>query len=281
MKVKNLGGKITAKNLLRLTIVVVCAGIGAALLVGSHAATPSNFIEAENGALTGNASKLSDPSASNNDAVQLGTSRPANYNQIGVIGDSLTKMNGNGPTLITNVLVSRGWKASDVQVMGVYGMQIAALSGSPQNSTGNIINTWRAQGFDPRVWLLALGINDHFASSPPWDSIRQAAVQQDVNQIMSGPNHDYVIYWIGFDFFQTTYSREPEATAFDQTLLGFQDSLSNFHACSILNYYAPKRSDPNWASWWDYPTDEVHNTDLGYQVLRAPFYGQCVAKEAP
>lgn len=259
----------------------MAAGIaGVILLASSHAATPVANVEAETGTLAGAATVVDDSSASGGKAVQF-ASRPANYNQIGVIGDSLTKMNGNGPTLITNQLVAHGWKASDVQVMGVYGMQIAALSGSPQNSTGNIINTWRAAGFDPRVWLMATGINDHFASSPPWDSIRQAAVQQIYNQIMSGPAKDYQVYWIGFDFYQASYSREPEATTFDQTLLGFQNSLPNFHACSILNYYAPKRTDPSWNSWWDYPTDEVHNTNLGYQVLRSPFYGQCVANEAP
>lgn len=199
---------------------------------------------------------------------------------IGVIGDSLTKMNGNGPTLITNALSGAGWDPGKVQVNGVYGLQIEAVSGSPQTSAPDIIASMRSSGFDPKTWLFATGINDAFASSssPPfgWDTLRGNAVQDIYNLIMSGSRTDYQIYWMGFDFAQTTYSREPEATTFDQTLQYFVNQYSNFHRYSMVDYYAPLRSDANWSSWWVYPTDEDHNTDLGYQTVRAPAYALAV-----
>lgn len=221
------------------------------------------------------------------DVFQLGSAGAADpmSQAIGVIGDSTTKMNGNGPTLVTNALVGAGWQASKVQVDGVYGLQIEALSGSPQTTAAAIVNGWRASGFDPKTWLFATGINDKFATSstPPfgWDSIRGAAVQDIYNLIMSGPRTDYQIFWMGFDFAQTTYSREPEATTFDQTLQYFVNKYGNFRRFSMVDYYAPLRSNSAWGSWWVYPTDEDHNTDLGYQTIRAPAYAQAVGAPVP
>lgn len=213
---------------------------------------------------------------------------PTRVNSIAVIGDSLTLMNANGvsqgSSLITNAFVALGWQAPNIQVVGHYGMKIADVSGSaPQTSSLQIIDTMRSGGFDPRVWVFALGTNDNFATQPPWDSLRQAATQQVVDKVFSGPATDYVIHWIGIGFYGQ--QRMGESTGFDTTLQGFQTNYpGKFYAHSYNNYLSPLRSDPRWDSWWNYPTDNTdytHNTLAGYQELRVPFYSQTVASEAP
>lgn len=60
-------------------VVIVVAGLGTWLLIGSHAATPPNSIEAESGTLNSCANKVTDSSTSNGQAVKFGcTTNPTN-----------------------------------------------------------------------------------------------------------------------------------------------------------------------------------------------------------
>lgn len=57
-----------------LAVVVVFGGLGTALLFTSHAATPTAFLEAENGTVSSAASAVTDTTASNGQAVKFGQS---------------------------------------------------------------------------------------------------------------------------------------------------------------------------------------------------------------
>lgn len=112
-----------------LAIVMIFGGLGTALLLTSHAATPVTSFQAESGTVSATAAKVTDTTASGNQAVRFGsgssggTSKPDATNTGVPAGTSLTIVNGN-VTVTTNGTVIdsediRGFliiKASNVTV---------------------------------------------------------------------------------------------------------------------------------------------------------------------
>lgn len=224
--------------------------------------------------------KLTDPSVTfdgdTDEGEQPETGDPLHQQRIGIIGDSLTDMNSQGPTWLTNEMVARGWQSSDVRVDGLVGRGIAAPGAVPTPSpySTDVIDTWRADGFDPRVWVFALGTNN----SPDLESYWTSAIQSVIDKVMSGPADDYQIYWIG-----TGYGNSPtqdKVVEFQNKLDEFAGANSNFTALDYNAHLAGYRTNPSWDSWWS-GTSGIHNTNSGYQTLRVPFFGASVEHEAP
>src|SRR5882757_5535845 len=70
----NSSKSLSGKYLPLLAVVVVFGGLGTALLLTSHAATPTANLEAENGIVSSAATKVSDTTASGDQAVKFGSS---------------------------------------------------------------------------------------------------------------------------------------------------------------------------------------------------------------
>lgn len=197
---------------------------------------------------------------------------------IGVIGDSLTYEGGNGGAWIAAALTSLGWGASHVRVDGLTGrgINVPGTTPTPAPYTTDVINNWRTNGFDPRVWLIALGTNNRNEETEAGGTFWKTQIQAVVSAIMSGQANDYIIYWIGTGYEDS--NTEYNCQDFQTVLTTF--ASPSFVPCDYNAYLAPFRTNANWDSWW-YGTDGIHNTNPGYQSLRIPFYQQCVASEAP
>lgn len=192
---------------------------------------------------------------------------PGNHDQVGVIGDSLTaEMIDHGQ--LEPALIELGWAADDIRLDGVWGRPI---DGSGGGSTTGVIEDWRQDGFDPRVWLIALGTNNSADGEQSW----QYDVRAVINEINSGAAGNYTIYWV------TTGYQEPDQNHQEAFLDTVQDIASEYPNVQVADYGAyldEHRDDPEWDSYW---SDSVHHSESGYETLRTPFYAEVLEPEAP
>jgi hypothetical protein len=190
---------------------------------------------------------------------------------VGVIGDSLTYQGGAGADRIRNELVAAGWDAGQIRVDGLIGRPIANdFSGKPGSLT--TVSTWKADGFDPAVYVIALGSNNKNATATTWTT--------DINKLLTaiGPGHSIVWHDLGF------------RDATDSRALGFNANLAGI-AAGRTDLFVARADDATWNDWihaqpnqstlW-LPTDVdgVHMTSAGY-ALRNRFLGRAMLPFAP
>lgn len=190
-----------------------------------------------------------------------------NGDQLGVVGDSLTaEMIEYG--LLEPALIEAGWDAQDIRLDGDWGRPI---DGTTDSSTSAVIRSWRKDGFDPRVWLIALGTNN--ASSPV--SQWHQDIRGVLNEINTGPAGNYRIYWVSTGYPQQGVSNQ---ALFLQTLHEIAADYPNVEVADYDAFLDGHRDDANWADMW---ADPVHHSKSGYELLRTPFYLDVLADEAP
>lgn len=109
---------------------------------------------------------------------------------LGVIGDSLSNQIGLGTGdggAVEVSLVKSGWDAAHVRVDGEVGRPIVnTVSGT---SMQTVVDTWRADGFDPATWVLANMSNNLGATDAQWTTW----LGQALAKIAEGGN-TYVVY---------------------------------------------------------------------------------------
>lgn len=183
---------------------------------------------------------------------------------IGVIGDSLTYQGGSGPLKITNKLVAAGWTKANIRVDGVTGRAIA--NDLPDGKPGSIttIRKWRAAGFDPRTFIIALGTNNKNATPDVWT--------KEINKVLAeiGPNHK--IYWINLGF----------KDQYDARVVNFNNNLNTIASSRIdlfpndWNNHIHAFTQTNL--WLTSDSQGIHMTPAGYD-LRNNFYRDSVQLE--
>lgn len=134
-----------------LAVAVVFGGLGTALLLASHAATPAASVETENGTVSSAAGEVSDSSASGGSAVKFGngsgcTPNPAvttgfpNNCTTGVpAGTTLTSYTGS-MTIASGTIDSKIING-DVTVTGTVTIQNSKINGSVTNTSGHLTLT--------------------------------------------------------------------------------------------------------------------------------------------
>ncbi len=264
--------------------IVAFAVVGTVLLVSSRAATPVAKFEVEAGTRSGNTSLVSDGSASGGSAVKFNASVThisANHaRELGIIGDSLTA-DPYYDDIMDAPIQALHWKTNEYKIDGVWGRGISdpnmcgTLEGTASPYTPVVISSWRASGFDPRVWFIALGTNNREDDAACWKQMTQSII----NQINAGPEHDYVIYWLGTGYHAASDDTLYVQAAFQNALNQLAATNSNFHPIDYDAYLVSKRSNPSYDSWW--LADGIHNTPTGYEQLRIPEYINVLTPEAP
>lgn len=192
---------------------------------------------------------------------------PTNTDQVGVIGDSLTAEMIDYD-LLEPALIDAGWASRGIRMDGVWGRPI---DGTGPTATTEAISTWREAGFDPRVWLVALGTNNAGDSVSQW----RQDIRGVLNTINAGATGNYTIYWV------TTGYLQPDVNNQDLFLSTVQEISADYPNVVVADYGAfldEHRGQPGWESMW---SDPVHHTKAGYQQLRTPFYVATLAPEAP
>lgn len=192
---------------------------------------------------------------------------PTNINQVGIIGDSLTAEMIDY-ALLEPALVEAGWAADDIRLDGVWGRPI---DGSGPTATSEVIHDWRQDGFDPRVWLVALGTNNAGNDVSQW----QQDIRGVLNAVNEGPAGNYTIYWVTTGYLDDDVNNE---TLFLQTVQDIAAYYPNVVVADYGSFLDEHRDEPNWASMW---SDPVHHSQAGYQELRTPFYLATLESEAP
>lgn len=190
-----------------------------------------------------------------------------NVDQLGVIGDSLTaEMIDYG--LLQPALEDAGWAGEDIRMDGVWGRPI---DGTGPDATSAVINAWRADGFDPRVWLIALGTNNLGGPADQW----QQDVRSVLNVVNSGSTGNYTVYWVTTGYLDDDANNEG---LFLQTMQDIAADYPNVVVADYGAYLDEHRDQPDWPAMW---TDPVHHSEAGYAELRTPFYLATLQPEAP
>lgn len=199
--------------------------------------------------------------------VQDVAGRTANPNAIGVIGDSLLYQAGAGVADLNTRIIAKGWADPNTELDGLVGRSISGEAVTPSSIT--VVRTWRAAGFNPRVWVIALGTNNKNATEAQWDS----AIQLLLDEI--GPGHK--IYWVGLGF----------QNASDSRVLAFNINLAQIAAARpdsdmvALDWNAATECPHSDASKWDATDAEgIHMTRAGYDI-RDQWIADQIASEAP
>lgn len=127
-----------------LVIIIIFAGVGTWLLASTHAASPMNSVEAENGTLDSCASKATDSSASNGQAVKFGgcTAPWAGAGASLPISYDLSSLTGTVLYVATN-----GSDSNNGTISSPYATLAAAISAAPSGATIVVRGgTYRNQG---------------------------------------------------------------------------------------------------------------------------------------
>lgn len=180
---------------------------------------------------------------------------------VGVIGDSLTYQGGAGPARITTALVSAGYAAADVRVDGKTGRSIAGTAVRP--SSLEVIRGWRAAGWDPFTYLIALGTNNKGATDASW--------RTEIGKVLTeiGPGHRIV--WIGLGFRDAT---DPRVARFNTVLASIAATRTDL---TVWEWNSYVHARPQIGLWLTTDTQGIHMTRAGYDV-RNGYYARAAAR---
>jgi hypothetical protein len=188
------------------------------------------------------------------------TTVPLNGRQVGVIGDSLTYQSGRGIQNLTTALVNTGWDAANIKIDASVGRPIAGDQSTAPGSVTTIKN-WKAAGFDPYTYVIALGTNNKNATT--------AVQSTEINKVLTaiGPGHR--IIWIGLGFRNAT----------DARVLSFNANVNRIAAersdLSVWTFNDYIHGFPQDGLWLSTDAEGVHMTFPGYD-LRNAYYVQAV-----
>jgi hypothetical protein len=161
---------------------------------------------------------------------------------VGIIGDSLTYQGGAGPQNIR----AKFETTVDLRIDGLTGRGIAGPAVKP--SSLDVIRGWRAEGFNPRIFIIALGTNNKGATPAVW--------QREVGKVLAeiGPGHE--VHWIGLGFADKTKTQVKE----------FKDTLDGMAGVKFHDWNAHVHGLPQEGLWMRTDSKGIHMTAAGYDI---------------
>jgi hypothetical protein len=165
---------------------------------------------------------------------------------VGVVGDSLTFQAGKGEAQLTKAIKKRGYAPEKIKVDGLPSRSIAGSVVSP--SSLDVIKSWRAAGFDPKIFVIALGSGNKNAQPAAWT--------KEVNKVLTeiGPGHE--VHWIGLGF----------KDAADPRVQSFTDMVKVIPGLIFEDWNTYVRAQPQDGIWLAGDDQGVHMTGVGYVI---------------
>jgi lysophospholipase L1-like esterase len=169
--------------------------------------------------------------------VETGTGGP--NGALGMIGESSTQ--GMLP-----------WIPDDLGALGWGPLRLYAFPGVriPADNAGfaiPVVQRWRAEGFDPRVWIIGLGANDVGFSTT---SVPKATAYIDAMLDAIGPGRE--VLWINI-----THHEPDWQAAWNEALVEVAARRLNLH---VFDWASIVAQHPEWMA-----SDQVHSTPTGYR----------------
>lgn len=201
--------------------------------------------------------------------------------RIAYIGDSLTHQDSNGSPKVNASLGALGWPPAQRRVSGHIGRPIIgtnALTNSSQSCEA-VIAGWRAEGWHPRVWVVALGANNIFNSQSSWTA--------DMNNLLDliaqdGPARVYIVgqvFQLASENAGSTYSgMEPTMQARWEAIAATRGDV-DVRPIDLRALWRGHFNGGSEAGYWT-GGDGRHNTAAGYD-LRNTLIGTVIGAEAP
>jgi len=206
------------------------------------------------------------PPVTNVAPTAVATSSVGSEVTLGYIGDSLTEQSGPGPANIAASLVPLGFTTSNSKIDGLSGRSISQnVPPWPSPGTIQVMQAWRAGGFHPDLWLMALSSNDYDASI--------STLQSRVNLVLDEALLETVskVLWIGPAIQPTPTSITPTQVANIYTALNNVAAARSDVEMVVYDLRAAYNAyDPVQSGWW---TDDRHMTTLGYSVRNSLIAG--------
>ena len=171
--------------------------------------------------------------------IYIETGTPGPNGALGMIGESSTQ--GTFPW-IPPELGADGW--GPLRLYAFPGVRI------PPDNPGfaiPVVQRWRAEGFDPRVWIIGLGANDVGFSTT---SVPKATAYIDAMLDAIGPGRE--VLWINI-----THEHPDWQAAWNEALVEVAARRLNLH---IFDWASIVAQHPDWLV-----SDHVHSTPTGYQ----------------
>jgi hypothetical protein len=169
---------------------------------------------------------------------------------VGVIGDSLTLQGGQGPSRISAKLAAAGFAASDIRIDAKTGRSIAGTAVRP--SSLEVIRAWRAAGFDPALYVVALGTNNKGATVTAW--------RTEIGKVLAEIGPGRRILWIGLGFRDAA---DPRVARFNATLADIAATRTDLVVREWNNHV---HSYPQTGLWASSDRLGIHMTTAGYNV---------------
>lgn len=205
---------------------------------------------------------------------------PLQENSLGYVGDSLTAHGGGIPA--RDAVVNVGWNVNDVRVDGHIGRPIY---GTNQLTNANqtpeaVVRDWRSDGFNPRVWVVALGANNIFNSQASWTTDMNNLLNVIVDEVPGK-----TVFIVGQVFQLSSENSGSTYSGMEDTMQARWNTLAgNRTDCTVIpiDLRAAWRGHFNGGSEAGYWSggDGRHNTSTGY-TLRYTLIADALSGESP
>jgi hypothetical protein len=197
-------------------------------------------------------------SLSGTGTLTAGGAVPVDPNGLAVPGDSLTYQggpgNGDGGWVETS-LAAVGWDPPHVQVDGLISREIYNTGVTPTTKT--VIDTWRANGFNPKNFLMPLGTN----GSNDTLAVQKTKINAILDVVAQGTTGVYKVWWPTITWQDTTGEAARIAT-FRQAITEVAAARTDVQVV-VIDYDALLHNGRDESALW---SGSPHMTSTGYAL---------------
>lgn len=184
---------------------------------------------------------------------------------VGWIGDSLTA--GMTPATVESALRAT---FADARCDGLVGRSIIDGVAPYIPSSQDVVSAWRASGYNPRTWVIALVTNDEWDTNSGWTT----KINTLLDLITSVPHGEgpYRVYWVGLTYRPDVNVVEPAASRVARWVTVAHSVADARTDCTVLplDWNALMHDGRDETGLWDLnDSTGRHMTSSGYALRRS------------